>query len=203
LEKSENKNKEKPYQEVQKKLRFDGVELPRIRNSEGTKEQGPKRPNESRREDPDSEDNEEVRETTPRPPTPPKPASSQINNRLLIWELNPRHLDNEMSKDNGPKGAKFHLQSEVYKPGIEEAVAAKIMDSKVKLTSEELAALSPGVCRIIARKMQNRRVKPRERLSSSFVKTTVLDMSGDVRNIQVLSCCINVNDLSLPKEDTF
>jgi hypothetical protein len=159
-EKAENKNKEKPYEEVQKKLRFDGVELPRIRNSEGTKEKGPKRPDKPRREDPDSEDDEEVRETMPRPPMPPKSSSSQNDNRLPIREPNPRHLDNEMSKDNRPKGPKFHLQSEVHKPGIEEAVAAKIMDSKVELTSEELAVLSPGVCRIIVRKMQNQRVKP-------------------------------------------
>ena len=100
----------------------------------------------------------------------------------------------------------YRVRNEVSRPGVEEDMAKKIFDAKVDLSTEELAALSPAIRKIIMRKIRNRRVRPRTK-TNNYVSTLSEDgeteILDDPSRVQMIDTCIRIEDLWQDQADMF
>ncbi|KAJ4487524.1 hypothetical protein J3R30DRAFT_3695039 [Lentinula aciculospora] len=157
----------------------------------------------------EEEEDDDPVEQEIRPPMPPKTTAKCPFDDVqpIIAEPIPQnqtrpekksHSDNKGDEHSG-KGPKFHMRSELFKPGLDEALANCIFKSKLELTAEELMELVPAVKKILLRKAKNTRVKPHKRKAAFYILLD--DLSIDEHFEVLLADCDGMKAGSLVQQD--
>ncbi|KAF5352012.1 hypothetical protein D9757_014835 [Collybiopsis confluens] len=148
---------------------------------------------------------DDVRPITFRPPpeTDVRNRRSEVPNSQALDQSQPSPMSEEREKSKQPS---YRVRNELFKDGLAEEVATKVLEGTVQLSIEEMLGISSLVKKILERKLKNRRVEPK-RGKSAYV--AVLTDNGETEipemptGVLMRGNYIDIDDLALEPEIMF
>ncbi|KAF5339295.1 hypothetical protein D9757_015534 [Collybiopsis confluens] len=139
----------------------------------------------------------------PQPETDVRNRRSEVPNSHTLDQSHPFTMSNEREKSKQPS---YRVRNELFKDGLAEEVATKVLEGTVQLSIEEMLGISSLVKKILERKLKNRRVEPK-RGKSAYV--AVLTDNGETQipemptGVLMRGNYIDIDDLALAPEIMF